>query len=118
MSPTSSATWLNPTARAFLASAIRCSYRFDRRRARRLLATTKCEEESRPFAGLRFGPHSAAVPVDDPLHDRESHPRPRKLGRAVQPLEHAEELLVVLHVEAGAVVFHEEDRRSAGAAAF
>jgi hypothetical protein len=43
-------------------------------------------------------------------------PRARELRGAVQPLEYAEQLLVVLHVESGPVVLHEIDHRRAGPA--
>src|SRR5258708_574322 len=47
------------------------------------------EEEGRSLAGLAFGPDPPAVPLDDPLHDRQADARPLELVGAVQPLEDA-----------------------------
>ena len=45
---------------------------------------------------------------DDPLNDGESDPRSFVLLALMQPLEDPEELVRVLHIEAGAVVANEE----------
>ena len=60
--------------------------------------------ECRALARLRLGPDAAAVAVDDPLHDRQAHPRALVILGPVQPLEHAEELMGIPHVEPHAVV--------------
>jgi hypothetical protein len=44
------------------------------------------------------------MPMDDPLHNGEPHPRPFVILEPVEPLEHAEEFFGVTHVEADAVV--------------
>src|SRR6185437_9178282 len=62
--------------------------------------------KSGAFARLRIGPDPSAVAIDDPLHDCEADTGPRKLYGTVQPLKHAEQLFVVLHVEPRAVVLH------------
>src|SRR5450755_2866191 len=64
--------------------------------------------EGRALAGLGFGPDAPAVPVDDALHGGEADAGALELELAVQPLKGAEELVGVLHVEAGAVVANEE----------
>jgi hypothetical protein len=55
----------------------------------------------------RFGPDLAPVAMDDALYGRETDAGAFELGRAVEPLEGAEELAGVGHVEAGPVVAHE-----------
>ena len=47
---------------------------------------------------------------DDPPGEREAHPGSLELAHAVQPVEHAEELVHVLHVKADAVVADAVDR--------
>ncbi len=53
-----------------------------------------------------FGPDPAAVAVDDALDDGKTHARALIFGRAVEPLEYAEELVIVTHVEADTVIFY------------
>src|SRR6266852_908482 len=67
------------------------------------------EIEGGAFAGPRVGPDPAAVAVDHPLDDGKAHAGSLVLFGAVEPLEPAEELVGVAHVEAGAVVFHVVD---------
>src|SRR3990170_8688002 len=62
--------------------------------------------EGRARIHLALGPDPPAVPGDDPLHDGQADARALELLLAVQPLEHVEQLLVVAHVEPGAVVLH------------
>src|SRR6266704_3710241 len=57
-----------------------------------------------------LGPHAAAVPVDDPLHRSEADAGPGKLLRRVEPLERAEQLVGVRHVEPHPIVPHEVHR--------
>src|SRR5256885_12484888 len=64
------------------------------------------EIERRAFAGFALGPHAAAMAKHHALHDGEPHAGTRELPRAMQALEHAEQLAVISHVEAGAVVLH------------
>ena len=49
------------------------------------------------------------MPLDDALHDREADAVAIVFLRSVQSLEHAEELVDVLHVEANPVVLDEVD---------
>src|SRR5207244_2614169 len=81
---------------------------FSRSRYRAVLPRQR-EIEARALLRLRFGPYPAAVAHDHALHDREADAGPGELVLAVQPLEHAEELRRVAHVEAHAVVAHPVD---------
>src|ERR1041385_2841704 len=67
------------------------------------------EEESRAAVDLAGRPDLAAVPVDDALDGGQANPGAFELSVAVKPLEGAEKFFGVLHVEARAVVLHEED---------
>ena len=49
--------------------------------------------------------------MNDPLHRRQTDTGSLELVRGMKPLKDAEQLLRVLHVEAGAVVAHEIRRR-------
>src|SRR2546426_6278608 len=51
-----------------------------------------------------LGPDPAAVPGDDAPHRRETDAGALEFGRGVQALEHTEQLVRILHVEAGTVV--------------
>src|SRR5713226_10052427 len=62
------------------------------------------EVERRSLIDGALGPDPAAVPGDDAHDGGEPDARALELGRGVQALEHAEQLVRVLHVEAGAVV--------------
>src|ERR1700694_140543 len=62
--------------------------------------------EAGAFARPSFGPDAAAVPGHNPLHDREAHAGSGKLLGPMQPLEHAEQLVDITHVETRAVVTH------------
>src|SRR5687768_15626553 len=68
------------------------------------------EVERRALAHFALGPHPTTVTVDDPLHCGEPDTGPLELRPVVQPLERAEELLCVAHVESDAVVLDEEHR--------
>src|ERR1700730_10518054 len=59
------------------------------------------EGKSRTLAGLRVGPNSASVALDDPLYKGQPPPGPLVIIRAVQSLKDAEKLADILHVEAG-----------------
>src|ERR1700733_2239787 len=59
-------------------------------------------------ADLALGPDPAAMLGDDTLDDRQTDPGSGKLLRSVQPLEGAEKLADILHIESGAVVLDEE----------
>src|SRR3970040_390525 len=67
----------------------------------------KMERRARVHRAL--APAAPAVPGDDALHDGQTDAGALELLRAVQPLEHAEQLVVVAHVEPGAVVLHAID---------
>src|SRR5687768_3851013 len=67
------------------------------------------EMEAGALAGTALGPDAAAVAGHDALHDGEPDAGARELVGAVQPLEYAEELSDVAHVEADAVVAHPVD---------
>jgi hypothetical protein len=67
-----------------------------------------------PECRLRPGP--ATVTLGHLAHDRETHSRPRIRVLAVQTLEHAEDSIVVLHVEANSAVGDGDDDRAALAA--
>ena len=69
--------------------------------------------ERRPLVGPALGPHPPAMPGNDPLDDGEPDPGTWELG-AMETLEDAEELVDILHVEAGAVIA-DEIHRLAGA---
>src|SRR5581483_10416382 len=68
-----------------------------------------CKVECRALADARLGPDPSAVAVDDALHDRQADAGPLEIFGAMQPLEHAKELVGVFHVEADSVVADEED---------
>src|SRR6266545_7856263 len=68
-------------------------------------------ERGSPIDGA-VGPDAAAVPGDDAADRREADAGAFELRRGVQSLEHAEQLVRVLHVEAGAVVPNQERVRS------
>src|SRR6185295_8443469 len=65
--------------------------------------------ECRSRVHLALGPDPAAMARDDALHDGKSHSGAGEFLLAVQALEHAEQLAVVLHVEPGAVVLDAVD---------
>src|SRR5262245_38986872 len=67
------------------------------------------ELEGGPRIRLRLRPDAAAVAHDDAVRDGQAHARALELARTVQPLEHAEQLVGVLHVEARAVVRDRKD---------
>ena len=56
------------------------------------------------FCEVAFLPHTAAVTLNDPLHRRQSHPRPFKLIGAMQALEGGKQLVGIGHIKADAVV--------------
>jgi hypothetical protein len=63
--------------------------------------------ECRTSINGAFRPNAAAVPMDDPLNRRQSHPRSREVVRVMEALEGAEEPLGVGRVESSAVVSDE-----------
>src|SRR6185295_5268806 len=65
--------------------------------------------ERAPLAGLRLDPDAPAVALDDLLHDREPDARAGVIRLVVQPLEHHEDAIAVLRVQADAVVLHGEE---------
>src|SRR5688500_9326061 len=67
-------------------------------------ALPKRKGEGCPFPYPAVGPDPASVARDHPVHDRQSDPGARKLGRIVQPLKRIEEPADLLHVEPGPVV--------------
>src|SRR2546428_9281155 len=66
------------------------------------------EVEGRSFADGAFRPSPAAVAVDDAAHGRQPDANAGKFALAVKPLERAEQLVGVDHVEANAVVPDEQ----------
>src|SRR2546421_5170451 len=64
------------------------------------------KEKRGAAVGLRLGPDTPAVAVDDALRDRQADAGAVIVLGAVQPLEHPKELVGVAHVEADAVVAH------------
>src|SRR5439155_22745489 len=68
------------------------------------VAPAQREGEGGPALDLGLGPRATAVAMDHALHDRQPHPGALVLLGAVQPLEDAEELVGVLHVESDPVV--------------
>src|SRR5258706_910151 len=71
------------------------------------------KEKHRTLARLGVGPDTPAVPVHDALDCSKTDAFSGIVRLGVQPLEGAEELRGIGHVEAGAVVAHEERRRRA-----
>src|SRR6185436_4366990 len=80
----------------------------DRRRRQR-------EVEDRTFVRLAFSPDAPALAIDDACDRREPDTRAVEVRRAVQPLERLEQLLLVSHVETGAVVANVPRRERAAA---
>src|SRR3970282_1313459 len=66
------------------------------------------QTERRSFAHLPPAPAPPAVPGHHAPHDGKADAGSRKLLRRMQPLEHAEQLVVVLHIESGPVVLDKE----------
>src|SRR4051812_43622000 len=66
------------------------------------------EEDGGSMVDLAFGPDSAPVAADDALHRGEAYPCAREVVVAVKTLKRSEQLGDVAHVEARAVVAHEE----------
>ena len=64
------------------------------------------EVEARALIGCRGRPHAAPVAGYDAFDDRKSDPGALVVLCAVQPLEDAEQLVGILHVETNAVVPH------------
>src|SRR5579863_859262 len=82
-----------------------------RRRRPRLRSGRRCqgEVEGRAFAQAAVRPDPPAVAGHDPVHDRKSDARALELLHGMQPLEDAEELRRIAHVEAHAVVAYVVD---------
>src|SRR5262249_60631226 len=76
-------------------------------RAFMFLAFRQREIKRHAFVDRTLGAPLAAMPMDDALNGREADSRAFELFREVQALEHAEQLVDMLHVESGAVVPHE-----------
>lgn len=64
--------------------------------------------ERRALAGLGLGTDAAAVAGEHAAHAGQADAGARVVAGLVQPLEHAEQLAGVLHVETGAIVAHGE----------
>src|SRR3982751_3266751 len=62
------------------------------------------EAEGRALAHRALCPDRPAVALDDPLHVGQADARAFEFLGLVQPLEHAEQLVDVLHLEAHAVI--------------
>ena len=65
--------------------------------------------KGRSLVDCCFDPDSAAMPVNDPLHDGKAHAGAFELFWTVHPLEGAEELARVFHIESRAVVANGEN---------
>src|SRR5207248_11524477 len=65
---------------------------------------SQSEVERRSLIDGAFRPDAAAVPGDDASDGGETDAGALEVGSGMQSLEHAEQLIRVLHVEAGAVV--------------
>ena len=74
------------------------------------------ELERRAFVRPRLGPDPATVFVDDALNGGQAQAVPGKLLCSMQAVQHAEEFVPALHVEADAVVAHEIDNAFLGLA--
>src|SRR5205814_2803538 len=66
------------------------------------------EGDRGPSTDRSLGPDSPSVPLDDALHGGETDASPLELSACVQPLEYAEELVGVGHIEARTVVADEK----------
>jgi hypothetical protein len=72
--------------------------------------------ERRALLDLRLGPHSATLPEQESLHGRQAEAVALEQIGGVETLEGAEELLGIVHVEAGAVVAHNAHAEPCGRA--
>src|ERR1700704_2674667 len=63
----------------------------------------------RPLIYCCFGPDTPAVAMNNSLHDRQANAGAFELVCAMQSLEHAEELVLILHVKTCSVVANEID---------
>src|SRR5580658_1705317 len=70
----------------------------------------KCEVKRRAAIDFALSPDPAAVPVDDPLHVRESDTGALELARRVQALENGEQFPRVFHIEARSIVAEVADQ--------
>src|SRR5215207_6519026 len=70
-----------------------------------LIAPRQREKERGSFVGSAICPHAAIVFGNDAADDGQPHARTFEIGGAMQPLEYAEELVIIIHVEAYTVVF-------------
>src|SRR5690606_37211347 len=66
------------------------------------------EVEDGPFVRFAFRPDLAAVPLENAGDGRKAYARAREVARAMQAMKRPEQFLRMRHVEAGAVVAHEE----------
>src|SRR5471030_748468 len=64
------------------------------------------EIKSRAFANLRFRPDAASVLMNHTLNGCQANAYPLKILAPVEPLENAEQLVDVPHIEADPVVAH------------
>ena len=76
----------------------------------------RCEVERRAPIDRRFRPDPPAVTLNDALDDRQADAGALEILRAMQPLEHAEQLVGVAHVETGAIVANKEHAFAAAVA--
>src|ERR1700691_3216563 len=76
-----------------------------------LLGRLQSEIESGSVIGLCLGPDHPPVFLDDPMHRGQTHPGSFKFRAGVEALKYPEESLGVFHVEAHAVIAHENDCR-------
>src|ERR1700677_2260324 len=69
-----------------------------------MICNPQREVECRATIGRGFSPDAAAVPMYDAMHDGEADAGSFEVLRAMQPLEHAEQLADISHVEADPVI--------------
>src|ERR1700680_1903074 len=69
----------------------------------------KREGKHRTAVHFAIRPYPAAMPRHHSLDDREAHTGAAELVRAMQPLEHAEQLVGVFHIESHPVVTYRVD---------
>src|SRR4051794_30869743 len=91
---------------------ITCTCAPRRTKSRSTNASRQPNEERRALAGPALGGDRSTMALDDPLHRCEPDAGAGEVARARQPLERPEQLVILRHVEADAVVAHEQRRRT------
>src|SRR2546427_11833582 len=96
------------SARSVSSACSRCPRRagFRRHLVASALLAWECEIERGALIHFPFRPDPAAVPLHDPLDDREAHAGAVELLSTVQPLEYPEQFVRVPRVKSRAVVLY------------